>query len=152
MMLARGSILRYTRWPKPIKRYLRCFTPSMYSATLDTSPISSSIFNTASFAPPCEAPHRQAIPAAIQANGFAPEEPAKTYGRSRSVLLVVGMQNKDAVERASQYWIRFVFFTWCRKHHVQEVFSIGKVIFWIIERQTVGITVTHCRNCRNFGD
>ncbi len=39
------------------------------------------------------------------------------------------MQNKDAVERASQYWIRFVFFTWSRKHHVQEVFSIGKVIF-----------------------
>ena len=77
MMAARGSMFLYTRCPKPIRRYFLAFTPSMNSATLDTSPISSNIFNTASFAPPWEGPHRLAIPAAIQAKGFAPEEPAK---------------------------------------------------------------------------
>ena len=39
--------------------------------------MSSSICKQASFAPPCAGPHKQATPAAIAANGFAPEEPAK---------------------------------------------------------------------------
>src|SRR3979411_127351 len=34
------------------------------------------MFSAASLAPPCPGPHRQAMPAAIQANGLAPEEPA----------------------------------------------------------------------------
>ena len=41
-----------------------------------TSPISSSIFITASFAPPCAGPHNDAIPEAIQAKGLAPDDPA----------------------------------------------------------------------------
>jgi hypothetical protein len=41
-----------------------------------TEPISASIFSAASLAPPCAGPHRQAMPAAMQANGLAPEEPA----------------------------------------------------------------------------
>ena len=49
----------------------------MYSPTRDTSPISSSMFRHASFAPPCAGPHRQAIPAEMQANGLAPDEPAR---------------------------------------------------------------------------
>src|SRR5215467_4849724 len=40
-----------------------------------TDPISASILSAASLAPPWAGPHRQAQPAAIQANGFAPEEP-----------------------------------------------------------------------------
>src|SRR3954463_640941 len=47
----------------------------MNSGTLETSPISSSISRQASFAPPCAGPQRQAMPAAMQAYGFAPEEP-----------------------------------------------------------------------------
>ena len=38
--------------------------------------ILSSILSTASLAPPCAGPHKDAIPAAIQANGLAPEDPA----------------------------------------------------------------------------
>src|SRR6478736_7008483 len=34
------------------------------------------MFSAASLAPPCAGPHRQAMPAAMQANGLAPEEPA----------------------------------------------------------------------------
>ena len=47
-----------------------------------TWPISASIFSTASLAPPCAGPHRLAMPAAMQANGLAPVEPA-----SRTVLV-----------------------------------------------------------------
>src|SRR5258708_37641919 len=53
------------------------FARLMKSPTFDTSPICSSICSAASFAPPCAGPHRQAIPAAMQAKGLAPDEPAR---------------------------------------------------------------------------
>ena len=34
------------------------------------------MLSAASLAPPCAGPHRQAMPAAMQANGLAPDEPA----------------------------------------------------------------------------
>src|SRR4029079_13761294 len=80
-------------------------------------PISISIFSTASLAPPCAGPQSEAMPAAMQANGLAPEEPAsrtavvaaeqancvaaglaaEPHRRGRCVLLVVGMENEDLV-------------------------------------------------------
>src|SRR5207244_1261259 len=42
-----------------------------------TVPISFNISSTASVAPPCTGPHRQAIPAEMQAYGFAPDDPAR---------------------------------------------------------------------------
>ena len=40
-------------------------------------PISFSMLMTASLAPPWLGPHSEAMPAAMQANGLAPEEPAR---------------------------------------------------------------------------
>ena len=40
-------------------------------------PISPSIFSTASLAPPCAGPQSAAMPAAMQAKGLAPVEPAR---------------------------------------------------------------------------
>src|SRR3954451_17989354 len=48
----------------------------MNSGILSTEPMSASIESAASLAPPCAGPQRQAMPAAMQANGFAPDEPA----------------------------------------------------------------------------
>src|ERR1700754_1140870 len=48
----------------------------MNSGILSTVPMLASIASAASLAPPCAGPHRQAMPAAMQANGLAPEEPA----------------------------------------------------------------------------
>jgi hypothetical protein len=42
-----------------------------------TVPISSSISRASWLAPPCDGPQRQAMPAAMQANGCAPDEPAR---------------------------------------------------------------------------
>ena len=52
------------------------FTLLMNSGILSTVPMSASIASAASLAPPCAGPHRQAMPAAMQANGLAPDEPA----------------------------------------------------------------------------
>src|SRR6266853_725873 len=48
----------------------------MNSGMFDLLPILASIFKTASLAPPCAGPHNEAIPAAMQANGLAPLDPA----------------------------------------------------------------------------
>src|SRR6476660_9838155 len=48
----------------------------MNSGILSTEPMSASIAKAASLAPPCAGPQRQAMPAAMQANGLAPDEPA----------------------------------------------------------------------------
>ena len=52
------------------------FTSAMNCGILSGVPISASIFSTASLAPPCAGPQSAAMPAAMQANGFAPVEPA----------------------------------------------------------------------------
>ena len=49
----------------------------MNSGIFPAVPISLSMFSASSLAPPCAGPHRQAMPAAIQANGLAPDEPAR---------------------------------------------------------------------------
>src|ERR1700747_1840828 len=48
----------------------------MNSGILSTLPIEDSIASAASLAAACAGPDRQAMQAAIQANGLAPEEPA----------------------------------------------------------------------------
>src|SRR5689334_4859968 len=48
----------------------------MNSGILSTVPMPESIANAVSLAPPWAGPQRQAIPAAMQAKGLAPEEPA----------------------------------------------------------------------------
>ena len=58
-------------------------TFSMKAGILSTEPISASILSTASLAPPCAGPQRLAIPAAMQAKGLAPVEPAR-----RTVLVL----------------------------------------------------------------
>src|SRR5512141_2325483 len=48
----------------------------MNSGMRSTEPISRSMLSAASFAPPWAGPHKQAQPAAMQAKGLAPDEPA----------------------------------------------------------------------------
>src|SRR6201988_4895170 len=48
----------------------------MKSGILSTEPMSERLASAASLAPPWAGPHRQAMPAAMQANGLAPDEPA----------------------------------------------------------------------------
>ena len=48
----------------------------MYFGMLSGDPMSASMLRTASLAPPWAGPQSAAIPAAMQANGLAPVEPA----------------------------------------------------------------------------
>ena len=65
---------------------------------------------------------------------------------------MVGVQDKNSVQCANQYRIWLVFFTWRCKHHVHKVCRVREVVLRIIERQAVGVAVTHRRNSRDFGN
>src|SRR4029453_1405308 len=98
----------------------------MNSPIFSTPPIcctSSSMFSAASLAPPCAGPQRQATPAAMAADGVVPRGAhsppgggegvrargaAQPHRRGRRVLLVVGVEDEDAVERAHQHVVRHV--------------------------------------------
>ena len=64
--VARGSSVRYTRWPKPGTFTLRASMPRTAPSTRASSaslPIASSIRITSALAPPCSGPLRAPIPA-----------------------------------------------------------------------------------------
>ena len=57
----------------------------------------------------------------------------QAHGRGRGVLLVVGMQDEDAVERARQHRIGLVRLARRGEHHVHEVLRIGQAVLRIDE-------------------
>ncbi len=62
---ARGSPLRYTRWPNPMIFSLLASFSLIYESTRSIEPISVSIFITASLAPPWRGPFKAPIAAVI---------------------------------------------------------------------------------------
>ena len=66
--VARGSSVRYTRWPKPEIFSLRASLPRTNSSARSgpaSLPMSSSIFITSALAPPCSGPLSVPIAATI---------------------------------------------------------------------------------------
>ncbi len=55
------------------------------------------------------------MPAAMQAKGLAPRS-GEADRRGRGVLLVVGVQDEDPVERAAQDRVHLVLFAGTAKH------------------------------------
>lgn len=55
-----------------------------------------------------------------------------------------------SIHCAFKYWVNDILFTWCCKHHMQEVTCIGEVISWINERLTNRVFVTHRCHCWHF--
>ena len=103
-------------------------------------------------APPCAGPQRQATPAAIAANGFVPGRRAQAHRRRRRVLLVVGVQDEDAVHRAHQHLVRLVVLARRREHHPHEVRRVRQVVARIHVRLADRVLVGHRDQRRHLGD
>ena len=96
--------------------------------------IVSSISITAWLAPPCSGPHRAQMPAEIEANRFAWLAADHAHRRGRAVLLVVGVQDEEQVERLVERRRDLVRLGRHREHHVQEVRGVGEVVARVDER------------------
>src|SRR5437879_2517972 len=69
-----------------------------------------------------------------------------------AVLLVVGMQDEENVERALQGRVRPVLRFGSAKEHVEKVARIAEVIVRINERHAQGVAIRECCNRRNLSD
>ena len=75
-----------------------------------------------------------------------------THRRGRGVLLVVGMQDEDLVERVRQHRIDLVVLARHREAHVQEVLGEGERVLRIHEGLADGVFEGHRRQRRDFRD
>jgi hypothetical protein len=87
----------------------------------------------------------------MQANGLAGRT-GEPHGRGRGVLLVVGVQDEDAVHGARQHRIDFVILRRHRVTHAQEIRSVVEFVLGIDERLADRIFVGHGGQCRHFRD
>ena len=74
----------------------------------------------------------------------------QTHGRGGSVLLVISMENEDAVHGLGQYRADLRFLTRGAKHHVQEVFRVGQIVTRVHERLANSVLVAHRSDGRHF--
>jgi hypothetical protein len=73
------------------------FARSMNFGMFPSDPISANMRSTASFAPPCAGPHREAMPAAMQAKGLACER--DDGGKAKRPMCWAGVGVQDGWKR-----------------------------------------------------
>jgi hypothetical protein len=76
----------------------------------------------------------------------------QTHGRGRRVLLVVRVQDQDAVQRAHQHVVDLVLFARVAEHHAHEVGAVRQVVARIHKRLADRILVRHRHQGRHLGD
>ena len=81
----------------------------------------------------------------MHAYGLAPVETGEAHRRCRGVLLVVGVEQEDAVERAREDGVDLVVAVGRREHHAQEVLRVAEVVPRLNERQSQRVPVGHGR-------
>ena len=115
-------------------------------------PISSSILSAASLAPPCAGPHRQAMPAAMQANGLAPDEPARRTVEVDAFCSWSACRMKMRSSARATHRVDRVGLARHRKAHLQEVGGVVEIVARVDERLADRILVGHRRDRRHLGD
>ena len=76
----------------------------------------------------------------------------KTHGRGRGVLLVIGVQDEDPVERPREHRVDLVFLARHREAHAQEVRRVVEVVLRIHEGLADRVLVGHGGERRHLGD
>ena len=84
--------------------------------------------------------------------GIGARGAGKAHGRGRRVLLVVGVQDEDAVERPGQHRIDLIVLARHREAHAQEVGRIIEVVLGINEGLADRIFIGHGGERRDLGD
>ncbi len=74
------------------------------------------------------------------------------HRRGRGVLLVIGVQDEDAVHRAAEHRVDLVLLARHRERHVEEVRGVIELVPRINEGLADGIFVGHRRNGRHLRD
>ena len=92
------------------------------------------------------------MPAAMQAKGFAPDEPARRTVDGRCVLLVVGVKDEDLVHRVREDRVHLVVLGWNGEAHAQEVRSVVEVVARVNEGLADVVLIGHRGDGGHLGD
>ena len=76
----------------------------------------------------------------------------EAHGRGRGVLLVVGVEDEDAVERPRQHRVDLVVLARDREAHAQEIRGVVEIVLRIDERLADRVFERHRRERRHFRD
>ena len=107
---------------------------------------------TCSFAPPWRGPYSAAAAAAHAMYGSACARPGHAHGGRAAVLLVVGVEDEQHVERLGDDRILVRILLVRAEHHVQEVRGEAEVVVGIHERHADGEPVATRGQRRHLGD
>ena len=105
--------------------------------------------STASLAPPWSGPYSAAMPAETAENGSTPRRADRAHGAGRAVLLVVGVQDEQDLERALQHRIRLVLAA-DAEHHVDVVADVAEVVARKLVRQSARVAEEEGRERRQL--
>ena len=76
----------------------------------------------------------------------------EAHRRGRGVLLVVGVQDQDALHRAREHRVRLPLLARRAEHHVEEVLDVGERVLRVHERLADVVLVGHRRDRRQLRD
>ena len=121
MILARGSKFLYavTEAHQLVGLGLDAFHEG--AGTFSTEPISSSIFSTAWLAPAVGRAPQAGDAGGDTCKRVGARGASQTHGGGGGVLLVVGVQDEDAIQRLGQHLVGPCTLRTGGEHHVQEV-------------------------------
>ena len=128
------------------------FTFSMKAGTFSTEPISASILRTASLAPPWAGTPQAGDAGGDAGEGVGARGAGEADGAGAGVLLVVGVEDKDAVHGALEHGADLVGLGGDGVHHVQEVGGVAEVVARVDERLADGVFVGPGGDGRELGD
>ena len=119
---------------------------------LSTVPICSSMLSTASFAPPCAGPHSAETPGRDRRVRIGAGAAGEPHGRGAGVLLVVGVQDEQQVERLGRDRIDVVGLAGHREEHVAAGCAVVEVVARIDERLAERVLVRRGGDRRQLRD
>ena len=76
----------------------------------------------------------------------------RAHGAGAAVLLVIGMQDEEDVERPRNRWMRHILRLHHLPQHVHEVLGVAQIVVGIDIRETDIVPVRHGRNRRHLAD
>ena len=84
--------------------------------------------------------------------GIGARRAGQPHRRGRGVLLVIGMQDEDGVQRLGQHRIDLVLLRRHREAHAQEVLGVAQMVQRIDEGLADAVLERHRRDGRDLGD
>ncbi len=84
--------------------------------------------------------------------GIGPAGPGQAHGGGRGILLMVGVQDEDALQGLHQHGIGFIIIAGRGVHHAEKILHVAELVVRVHERHARAVLVTHRDDGGNLGN